>query len=75
MDNVQKAIDLAAHIKAKPKEITFEALRQNDNGAVLWDVYDKACEEHRYVIEGETGEMLPKMECTEEEAIEAWENA
>ena len=75
MDNVQKAINLAAHINARVEAITFDALRSNDNGATLWDVYDKSCDEHRYVIEGETGEMLSPMECTEDEATEAWDNA
>lgn len=75
MDNVHKAIDLAAHINARVEEINFSALRSNNNGAILWDVFDKSCDEHRYVIEGETGEMLDPMECTEEEAIEAWKAA
>lgn len=72
MDNVQKAIDLAYHIDAMPENITFKELRSNDNGAVLWSIYDKACDEYRYVIEGETGTLLEKMDCTEEEAIEIW---
>lgn len=75
IDNAEKAIELAHHIEAKPEAIRFDVLRENVNGAILWDVFDYSTCEHRYIIEGETGELLPAMECGEEEAVEAWDNA
>ena len=72
MENVRvipKAIDLAHHIDAKLEDVVFNAVMKTCNGAVLWCVYDTACNETRYVMEGENGELMQKMECTEEEAI------
>jgi hypothetical protein len=71
MDNVQKVIDLAAHISAKVENITFETIRSNENGAALYRVFDKSIDENRFVIEGETGELLGCWE-NEEEALENW---
>jgi hypothetical protein len=69
MDNVRKAIDLASIVKAPVEHIVFEVVRSTQNGAYLYSVQN-CNNETRYVIEGETGEMLDPMECTEEEAIE-----
>jgi hypothetical protein len=75
MDNVTKAINLAAAINAPVETITFETIRSNENGAALYAVKNIANDEVRYVIEGETGTMLDPVECTEEEAIQMWDNA
>jgi hypothetical protein len=73
MKYIQMAIDLAAHIGSHVENITFEALRSNDNGAVLWKIYDSECGEDRYVVEGETGELVESFWNSEDEAIENWE--
>jgi hypothetical protein len=75
MDNVQRAIDLAAAVGAKVEDITFEEIRSNDNGASLWAVADQSSNGVRYIIEGETGELLSPVECSEEDAIAMWEAA
>lgn len=72
MNKKQKGIDLAHHINAPAENVQFEIIRSTENGAYLYHVWDFSGE-HRYIIEGETGEMLEPMECTENEAIEIWE--
>jgi len=72
MDNVQKAIDLTAHINAAHVEdIRFEAIRSTPAGAYLYRVDDISNGETRYVIEGETGELKGNFE-SEESALEDW---
>ncbi len=74
MDNVQKAIDLAAAVNSKVENITFEKIRENANGEYLWSVTDVSNNTTRYVIEGSSGTLILVDECSEEEAIEHWEN-
>ncbi len=69
--NINTAINLAEHLGEKVEDIRFETIRQNSNGAALYAV---TCwnGEIRYVIEGETGEMIGNIE-GEEEALKEWE--
>lgn len=68
--NIQTALNLAAHLDERVEEIRFETIRQNENGAALHAVTCYS-EEIRYVIEGETGEMKGCWE-SEDEALEDW---
>ena len=62
---------LAAELNANVEEITFDAIRSNVNGAALYRVKADGL---RYIIEGETGEMLVLDEGIEEdEAVEQFE--
>lgn len=70
----KKAIDLASAINVPVEELRFEEVCSTCDGAILWDVWDITTNEHRYIIEGETGELLTPIECTEAEAIEAFNN-
>lgn len=60
---------LAAHLNAK--SVQAEAIRANNRGANLWQCTDDNNGEVRYVIEGETGELVGNFE-SEEEALEEW---
>jgi hypothetical protein len=73
MNNVNTAINLAAVMNEPVENITFEVIRSSDDGAKLYSVCCGDPSEVRYVIEGETGEMLSPLECTEEEAVLVFE--
>ena len=68
--NIELAINLADHLGEKVESIRFETIRENENGAALYAV---SCwsGEIRYVIEGETGELLGNWE-DQTEALENW---
>ncbi len=72
MDEKKKV--LAKHIITNANEIIISKLRANNNGAVLWEIFDNDSREYYYVIEGETGELLSPMDRIED-AIEAWDNS
>ncbi len=69
-ENIETAITLAEHLGEKVESITFEAIRENENGAGLYAV---TCEsgEIRYVIIGETGSPLGCYE-DKSEALHDW---
>jgi len=64
------AIRLAAELNDQVENIRFEVLAETENGAALYRV-DNGMGDVRYVIEGETGEMLTLPEGIEDsEALE-----
>ena len=62
---------LAEHLNANADDIEVEIVDKTTNGAFLYRCFENG--ECRYVIEGETGELLARIE-SEDEAIDMWNN-
>ena len=62
---------VADHIKANETDLEIEIVDQNLNGAKLLRCFENG--ECRYVVEGETGELIGNWE-NDAEAYEYWEN-
>ena len=70
---MSKRSELAKHINVLYDNVRIEEKRQTIDGAILWEVFDKSCGGFRWVIEGETGELIGNYE-TFEQALEVFNN-